>query len=103
MIFNLTTGYFTWNFSAWLFLFVFSAAALYLLLLRLPAGNRSYTVTYLRKNRKNEEEHLPHTSDVCCMLFVIVDACVKPWLDLPAARICGIIILTLFFAVAIFL
>lgn len=100
MIFNLTTGYFTWNFSAWLFLFVFSAVALYLLLLRIPAENRKYAVTY---SRKKNEEHFSHSSVISRLLSVIVEACVKPWVELPEARICGIIILTLFFAVAIFL
>lgn len=98
MMFNLASGYFSWNFPSWIFLFAFSFAAIYLL------------IDYFFKVVKYESDDdvCPHSdvndspSGVFYLLSLFMDLCITPWLAIPESRIAGIIVLVLFFAVAIF-
>lgn len=98
MIFNLASGYFSWNFPSWIFLFSFSLAAIYLL------------IDYLSKDIKcadDDESCVQSVEDngssgIFNLLSLFMDSCITPWLAVPESRILGIIILVLFFCAAVF-
>lgn len=98
MMFNLASGYFSWNFPSWIFLFAFSLAAIYLLIDYFVKG-----VKYTADDNVCQRPAVNYSqSGVFYLLSLFMDSCITPWLAIPESRIAGIIVLVLFFAVAIF-
>ena len=100
MISTLETGYFIWNISAWLVMFLFSAGIFCLAtyIIKKRTGGDLVSNKMIRGCREDvEESFFEHWASL------FKSKIMEPWFDFPFSHIISIIVLFIFFAVALFL
>ena len=99
MISTLETGYFRWNLSAWIRIFLFSAGIFCLIIFiieKRTGGNLVSTKTTRGCNEDLEESFFEQK------VGMFKSRIMEPWFDFPFSHIISIIVLFLLFAVALF-
>ncbi|MDY9920586.1 MAG: hypothetical protein U2P59_01995 [Synergistota bacterium] len=99
MISTLETGYFIWNFSAWLKIFLLSACAFCLLtfIIKKSTGGSLVSNNMARGCERDIEEGFFEK-----IVSSFRSRIMKPWFDFPFSHILSILVLFLLFAVALF-
>lgn len=99
MMSTLETGYFIWNFSAWLKIFLFSAGIFCLLtfMIKKKTGG-SLVSNKMTRDRDSDAEDLFFQRRVSSFRSKIM----QQWFDFPFLHILSIFVLLLLFAVALF-
>ena len=99
MIFTLETGYFIWNFSAWLRIFLLSAGAFCLLtyIIKRKTGG---SLVNSKLTRGCDDRNAAGFFELKVSSFR--GKVMQPWFDFPFSHILSIAVLFLLFAVALF-
>lgn len=99
MISTLETGYFIWNFSAWFKMFLVSAGIFCFIIYIIEKRTDGYLIStkLIRGCREDvEESFFEHWASL------FKSKIMEPWFDFPFSHIISIIVLFIFFAVALF-
>lgn len=99
MMSTLETGYFIWNFSAWLKIYLFSAG-IFCLLTFMIKKNTGGSLVSNKTARGCDEEHAESFFELKVGSFR--SKIMHQWFDFPFLHILSIVVLLLLFAVALF-
>ena len=99
MISTLETGYFIWNFTAWIKIFLLSAVIFCFLIyvIKKKTGGNLISSKKMREYGEDQDEVISEQRTAMLRSKIM-----GPWFDFPFLHVLSMVVLFIFFAVALF-